>query len=375
MTTTETAGTNENVPYTATYIWLDGTQPTAQIRAKTRVIGKSQLENPPVWSFDGSSTNQAEGTNSDMYLRPVRACLNPLRQNSAIILCEVYDENLQPYKTNYRATLRETIDKNNNGLHNFWFAFEQEYTLFKEGSPLANSQVKTPDDFKTEEQGQYYCGVGSSNSFGRQLAEAHLTACMQAGLSISGINAEVAPGQWEFQMGPGNPVAIADETLIARYLLELLGEMSEIDISYDPKPLGQNYNGAGMHANFSTEIMRNKGGIKYIEQACEALSKDPAKHLAVYGHDYQSRLTGEHETCSYETFRYAYSDRTASVRIPGITKTNGFGYVEDRRPNANANPYQVANVIVQTVAPEVPIFEPPEVETTESISPTEETQG
>jgi len=115
------------------YLWLDGCTPT-QIRSKTKVVrsfGRKGGE-APVWGFDGSSTEQAEGKNSDCVLKPVRVYPHPSEQDySSIVLCEVWNVDDTPHKTNTRRLLEETIidcDHDQNWPIDEWVGFEQEYT-------------------------------------------------------------------------------------------------------------------------------------------------------------------------------------------------------------------------------------------------------
>ncbi len=326
----------------AEYIWTDGTEPTPLIRAKTKVMDEGQ--EPPEWGFDGSSTNQATGDRSDCILRPVFTCPDPLRGDGDIlVLCDVYSADGTAHPTNTRAACAAAEEKHKD--QEAWYGMEQEYTLMKNGRPFG-----FPENGYPGPQGPYYCGTGASNVMGRELIEEHLEACIMAGLNISGINAEVMPGQWEFQIGPAGPTQVGDHMTVARYLLNRMAEAYGLDVSYDAKPARGDWNGAGCHTNYSTKAMREPGGWDVIIAACEKLGQpDKIKlHIASYGHDIESRLTGLHETCSYKEFKYGVSDRGASIRIPLATKQQGYGYLEDRRPNANMDPYLVARVLLET---------------------------
>lgn len=323
----------------AEYIWVDGSSPYRLLRSKTRVF-EERPEEFPLWNFDGSSTNQAEGSNSDCVLRPVFVCDDPLRYDGVLVLCDVLTPDLEPHPSNTRVFAQQIEEEYEE--QEALFGLEQEYTIFKDGRPLGFPWGGYP-----EPQGKYYCSAGGGRVFGRKIVEEHLDLCLEAGLKISGVNAEVMPGQWEFQIGPLGAVDTGDQLNIARYLLERVSEDHDVQISYAAKPMLGDWNGAGCHTNFSTKDMRES--LKACEDACRALGENVEEHIQNYGHDIESRLTGAHETCSYKEFRWGVSDRTASIRIPwGVAKA-GKGYIEDRRPNADCDPYLVCGLILRTV--------------------------
>ena len=356
--TTGTINGSQGPPLaTAEYLWLDGAVPTSELRGKSRILGKSEINNLdefPIWSFDGSSTWQAHGSYSDCILRPVYYCKNPLRTtpgNHYLVMCEVYESDQQPHPTNSRNKLRSIMEKANGAEP--WIGFEQEYTLFQHTRPLG-----WPDKggFPAP-QGPFYCGVGANRVFGREIVEEHLELCRQAGLSIYGINAEVMPGQWEFQIGYRgienercDPLTMSDQLWLARYLLNRVSEKYTVTVSLSNKPMPGDWNGAGMHTNFSTADTRQKEtGLNCINKAVEKLSGKHKEHISDFGSDLSQRLTGLHETCHIEQFKSGVSDRGASIRIPLQTSEKGCGYFEDRRPGANADPYKVSSRLVETV--------------------------
>ncbi len=329
----------------AEYIWIDGHSPTSKLRSKTKIVDGpiKDVSQLPDWGFDGSSTQQAEGSDSDCLLKPVSIYKDPIRGGDDIlVMCEVFNADGSVHKSNSRAALRKLSEKFSD--EQCWFGIEQEYTFFDGIKPLG-----WPDNGFPAPQGGYYCGVGSDEVYGRDIVEDHLEACLLAGLEISGINAEVMPAQWEFQVGPVGPLDVSDQLWIARWLLYRIGEDYGVSATLDPKPVKGDWNGAGAHTNFSTKSMREKGGLKVIEAACEKLSKKHDEHIAVYGSSNEERLTGLHETCSINDFRYGVSDRGASIRIPMGTANDGYGYLEDRRPSANMDPYEVCYALINTI--------------------------
>ena len=329
----------------AEYIWMDGHKPTSKLRSKTNIIESpvKSVEDIPKWGFDGSSTLQAEGHDSDCALIPVYFIPDPIRGGDHIlVMCEVNNADDTPHASNTRAQLRKVEEKYKD--HESWFGIEQEYTFFQGRNPLG-----WPEGGYPAPQGPFYCGVGADEVYGRDIVEDHMEACMKAGIMLSGINAEVMPGQWEFQVGPLGPLDVSDELWLARWLLYRIGEDYGVNATLHPKPVKGDWNGAGAHTNFSTKSMREEGGIKVIIEACEKLQKAHKRHIGVYGAHNEERLTGLHETCSIHEFRYAYRDRGASIRIPMATEKAGKGYLEDRRPAANMDPYQVCSALITTV--------------------------
>lgn len=330
------------------YLWLDGATPTQCLRSKTKIVDSSEfsgkLEECPVWAFDGSSTQQAEGGSSDCLLKPVAIYGDPQRRNAYLVMTEVLNADSTPHSTNGRAAIGDDDD-------DFWFGFEQEYFLWDIDT---NLPLGFPENGWPAPQGPYYCSVGAKNAFGRQIVEEHMDACIDAGLNIEGINAEVAAGQWEFQIFAKGARSAGDQIWIARYLLERIGEEYGVGINWHPKPLGDtDWNGSGMHCNFSNTVLRTCGSKEKYEEICEKFNNTIKECIAVYGAYNDQRLTGKHETQSIDKFSYGISDRGASIRIPILTVEKGWkGWLEDRRPASNADPYKVAAAIINTVGHE-----------------------
>lgn len=339
-----------------TYIWIDGTSPTQTLRSKVKIVPHAKktvsLDDFPQWSFDGSSTYQAFGHESDLTLQPVCFVKDPiLGEDNYLVLCEVLNPDGTAHSSNKRADLVRAMENGGKALDP-WIGFEQEYTLFKGQQPLG-----WPERGYPAPQGPFYCGVGSDEAFGRSLVEKHAQACLDAGLMLYGTNAEVMPGQWEFQIGyrgveteSADPLTVCDHLWLARWLLYRLGEDYDISAKLHPKPVKGDWNGAGKHTNFSTKETRNpKTGMDAINKAIKALEARHNDHIAVYGADLELRLTGKHETANINNFLAGVGHRGASVRIPAPVAQKGYGYLEDRRPGANANPYEVAAILVETI--------------------------
>jgi glutamine synthetase len=324
------------------YIWLDGYKPTQSLRSKTKIVSKfsGKLEDCPIWSFDGSSTEQAPGGSSDLLLKPVALFPDPDRKDGWLVMTEVLNPDGSPHPSNGRATIDdEDAD--------FWFGFEQEYFLWDNET---NKPIGFPEKGFPGPQGPYYCGVGAGKAYGRHIVEDHLDQMIAAGINIEGINAEVATGQWEFQIFAKGAKEAGDQVWVARYLAERNGEKYGVSINWHCKPVRGDWNGSGMHANFSNSALRQAGSRDVFEKVCRAFEPVIKEHIEVYGADNHLRLTGLHETQSIDKFSFGVSDRGASIRIPISTVENGWkGYLEDRRPNSSADPYKVAARIIKTV--------------------------
>jgi glutamine synthetase len=334
----------------AEYIWLDSNN---NFRSKSRTLRirnatEVEVDNLPIWNYDGSSTGQATTENSEVDLHP-RAVFNcPFRgQNSLLVVCDTYNPEGEPLSNNHRARAKQLFDENLDSQP--WFGLEQEYFIM---NPNTNKPLGFPNNGYPEPQGQYYCSVGTLNNFGRKVADLHYKLCLAAGVKVSGMNAEVAPGQWEFQVGPCEGIEAGDHMMVARYILERVAELSNLVIDLSPKLLKGEWNGSGCHVNYSTRNMRrglgDKRGIDFINEAIERLSEKHAEHMQVYGEGNENRMLGSHETSSYDKFTSGVADRSASVRIPRKTMEDECGYLEDRRPASNIDPYLVTSKIFET---------------------------
>ena len=334
------------------YVWIGGKN---ELRGKTRVLQKyvNDITNVPDWNFDGSSTCQADGIDSEVIIKPRVLFCDPFRQGyHKMVLCDAYKPNGEPISNNNRVWAKEQFDKNLE--EEPWFGLEQEYFLIdpKTGYPLGYISDYHNCDDPGKEQGQFYCSAGSENAFGREIVEEHLRACIYAGIKISGVNAEVAPGQWEYQIGPCIGIEEGDHLWMARYILQRVAERHGVMVNIEPKPLKGNWNGSGCHTNYSTKNMRegtnDKKGIDFINEAITKLSENHDAHMAVYGSGNEERMTGAHETASFDKFSHGIANRGASVRIGNENYKNGKGYFEDRRPSSNCDPYLVTGTIFKT---------------------------
>jgi len=346
---------------TAEYVWVDAVGNT---RSKTRTLPAAKakkLETLPKWNFDGSSTDQAPGDDSEVILRPCRVFRDPFHPredgvDNILVMCDTYTPDGTPLPSNTRYNAEQVFKKHT--AEECWFGLEQEFTLF-------NTDQRTPlgwpeSGFPTRPQGPYYCSVGPENSFGRHITDAMYKACLYAGIEISGTNGEVMPGQQEYQVGPCVGIDAGDQLMMSRYILQRICEDFQVYCTLFPKPIVDgDWNGAGMHTNVSTKNMRNKGGIEVIKKAIYKLGAKHKEHIEVYGTGNELRLTGKHETANIDNFLYGVANRGASIRIGRDTELEGCGYFEDRRPSSNADPYVVTGKIMDTImGPDAPEIAP-----------------
>ena len=332
----------------ATYLWIDGTG--QNIRLKDRVLNKvpKSVADLPRWQYDGSSTYQAIGENSDTTLVPRAVYRDPFKpgRNDIIVMCDTYQPDGKPTASNHRAACQAAVDEAAD--EDVWFGIEQEYTLLDvDGRPFG-----WPGNGFPGPQGPYYCAVGADRVYARDLVEAHTSACLYAGIDFAGTNAEVMPAQWEYQVGPSPGMKVSDDLWVSRYILQRIAEEFGVVVTFDPKPMPGNWNGAGAHTNMSTKSMRADGGMKAIEDAIKKLSKQQERHIRAYdpneGRDNERRLVGRLETSSIDKFSWGVANRAVSVRIPRGVADAGKGYFEDRRPSSNCDPYAVCNALLRT---------------------------
>lgn len=343
----------------AEYVWADA---VGNLRSKTRTLHPKKAESVetlPKWNFDGSSTDQAPGDDSEVILKPQRIFRDPFHPrddgvDNILVMCDTYTPAGEPLPSNSRAVAAAAFEGKEG--EEVWFGLEQEFTLFNmdQRTPLGWPQ----NGFPTRPQGPYYCSVGPENNFGRHITDSLYRACLYAGIEISGTNGEVMPGQQEYQVGPCVGIDAGDQLMMSRYILQRICEDFQVYCTLHPKPIVDgDWNGAGMHTNVSTKSMRETGGIETIKKAIYKLGAKHAEHIAVYGEGNELRLTGKHETASINDFCYGVANRGASIRIGRDTEAEGCGYFEDRRPSSNADPYKVTGKIFSTIMEEVDVPE------------------
>jgi glutamine synthetase len=356
--------TPDQVPYggkcCVEYVWLGGAPEqyfsAFDMRSKTMTLEKvpESVDQLKMWNYDGSSTGQAPGSDSEVLIKPVAMFADPFRGfPHKLVLCEgIHPVTKQSVVGNERAACLEAMQKA--AAEKPWFGIEQEYTLFKSGEkvPLGFPDVGEPK----RPQGPYYCGSGDQVSFGREIVEEHYEKCLSAGITVAGINAEVMPGQWEYQVGPCEGIDSGDHMWMSRYIMQRVCETHQVAVTFDPKPRSGDWNGAGCHTNYSTLNMREKSNAGdgptqaygLILAAIEKLSTKQKEHIEAYGKGNERRLTGAHETAPIDKFSFGVANRGCSVRIPRDAEAQKYGYFEDRRPASNMDPYVVTKMIVQT---------------------------
>ncbi|CAM6098563.1 unnamed protein product [Calypogeia fissa] len=331
----------------AEYIWIGGKGSDLRSKARTLPGPVSSPKELPKWNYDGSSTGQAPGEDSEVIIYPQAIFRDPFRRGKHIlVVCDTYTPHGDPIPSNSRAKAMKIFSQKEVIDEVPWYGIEQEYTLLQS---KVNWPMGWPLGGYPAPQGPYYCGIGADKAWGRDIVNAHYKACLWAGIKIGGINGEVMPGQWEFQVGPCVGIDAADQLVVARYILERLTEIANVVVSFEPKPIQTgDWNGAGAHTNYSTKTMRAEGGYEQIKEAISKLGMRHKEHIAAYGEGNDKRLTGKHETASMEKFSWGVANRGASVRVGRDTHKEQKGYFEDRRPSANMDPYIVTAMIAET---------------------------
>ena len=311
------------------YVWLDRYQPELFLRSKIKATSE---DNIPDWSFNASSMQQVGTGSVECLLLPVQHYESPFAFDY-IVLCQVQRADHTDHPSNTRAAASEVV------TDEWWFGFEQEYYLTHTDGTILGWERGDPHS-------ENYCGVGASRIAGREIAEEHLLACLEAGIALTGINAESGLGQWEYQCF-GRGIKAADDLWVSRYILNKIAEKYGVCVNYHPKMKKAGYYGSSMHTNFSNEAMRTKGDKAIFDEMCRKLGKCHDQAIAAYGLDHDMRLTGKHEMQVITKFSHGVSDCGVSIRTPVYTLEHGWkGYLEDRRPSSNADPYLVVAHIV-----------------------------
>lgn len=325
----------------ATYIWLGGSG--NDIRAKTKILPSApkSVEDLPKWNYDGSSTNQADTMSSEIDLVPRFMCRDPFRRGTAVlVLCDTYNPDGTPATANFRHLAEKVFNSEKVKAQDTWFGIEQEYIVYK----VESANFKYPIGFGRNgfnaPQGMYYCGIGAGFVYGRSIAEDHMRCCLYAGLEMSGLNAEVFPGQWEYQVGVCKGIGIGDQLWMSRYILQRVCEEKGLFAEFEPKPVKGDWNGSGCHTNYSTNNTRDPStGWDSLLKYCDYLKDHHKSSMELYGTGNEMRMTGLHETAKFDEFSLGIGARGCSVRIGNDAKKNGCGYMEDRRPSSNIDPY------------------------------------
>ena len=329
----------------ATYVWIGGNK---EVRSKTKTLPRTKYEvsDLPDWNYDGSSTNQAQGHFSEIIIKPQRIFKDPFRKDGLLVMCDTYLTTGEPHSTNTRYNANKTF--NEKLSEHPWFGIEQEFFVMKKGT---RTPLGFPSNGFPEPQGKYYCSVGSSNCMGRDVLETFYRAAVFAGIKISGTNVEVAPSQFEYQVGPCTGIESGDHLWMSRYILHRVSELYDVDVNFEPKPVKGDWNGSGCHTNYSTLPMRKENGLDHILKAINQLRMNHTHMVPYYGDDNnKERLTGQHETGHWSEFSWGYGDRGATVRVGTDVKKAKKGYFEIRAVSSDMDPWYTTSEIFRVTA-------------------------
>lgn len=320
----------------AEYVWVDS---KGQTRSKCKTVSAKPdtHDDCAIWSYNGGPCGQADPKSSDVYLVPRKVFDDPVRgAPHVLVVCESITHSMEPAAGNFRAECAEVMEKYQGA--DPWFSMEQEYVCCDDqGNPLG---CKESDN---------YCGRGALNlpPKMRELMGDHYAMCLRAGIKVSGMNTEAGKGQGEFQVGPCKGINIGDHVIAARHTMHKAANKYRVAISFAPVNEGVEH-ASGAHMNFSCRQTRGDGGLTVIEKVGRALGRRAKEAVTLFGEDNDKRLNGAGFTSDINSFRFAVADRTASVRIPRACGIVGKGWLEDRRPSANCDPYRVATHIMKT---------------------------
>lgn len=327
------------------YVWLGGCGD--DLRSKSRVIKKEvkTIEDLPVWNYDGSSCYQAKTENSEVLIIPVALFDDPFKgAPHKVCMCETEYQAGKIPTSNFRRIASKIFSEKNVSEHDPWFGIEQEYIITRRIGSTIDWPLGWPQGSYPKAEGLYYCGTGDKYTYGREISDAHIRACLFAGVQVFGTNSENTPGQWEFQVGTSKGIDIGDHLWIGRWLLRRVAEKFNVDVTFHPKPF-EGWSGSGAHCNYSNKLSRNDKNMENIKKQLAGLEKYHLTCQKLYGDDNVKRLLGGYEAPEYEAFSWGVSSRKSSVRIPKVTADNGYGYYEDRRPASNVDPYIVSALI------------------------------
>jgi glutamine synthetase len=332
------------------YIWIDA---NSKFRSKVKIVDTLPiLEELEIWNFDGSSTGQATGKDSEIFIKPYKIFNDWNNPSYYYVFCECIYPNGLPHITNTRHIAVKYFQNPNVINLETMFGIEQEFFVFKNGTPLIWN------DTKTEPQGDYYCGNGAKSIKGREYLNEVVKVLNVWDINITGYNFEVAPGQMEIQICEKG-IDASDNLIAARFVLTRLAEERGWDIDIIPKPsfLGtDDWNGSGCHVNFSTKDIRESlltnpySSLYSVAALITNMQTNHVNDIKFFGSENNKlRLGGKNETSSYDTFTYGIANRGSSIRIPRTFVKNLKGYIEDRRPGSDMDPYIVTQIITEYV--------------------------
>ncbi|KAK6913860.1 hypothetical protein RJ641_021181 [Dillenia turbinata] len=275
----------------------------------------------PKWNCDGSSTGQAPGEDSEAG--------EPIPTSKHQRAAEIFSNQKVIHEVPWYASF---------GCFNLVWHRARIHIAPKlmSNGPWDGQLVPT--------QGSYYCAVGATKSFGRDISDAHYKACLYAGINTSGTNGKVMPGQWEYQVGPSVGIEAGDHIWCSPNLLERITEQAGVVLKLDPTPIEVDWNGAGYHTNFTTKSMREDGDYEAIEKAILNLSLHHKEYISAYREGNERRLTGKQETANINIFSWGVANHGCSICVGRETEKQS----KDLRPTSNMDPYVVTSLLAET---------------------------
>nr|CAH7745052.1 unnamed protein product [Callosobruchus chinensis] len=311
-----------------TYLWIDHTGENLRSKTRTLDFSPSTYKEVPIWNFNGFHTMKAPKEKSDYYLVPVSLYNDPIRRGAnKIVLCETFDADEKPCKTNHRQKCVEALNKVCD--HEVYIGFEQDYYIMgSDGRPFGWPPMGEPISDR-----QYYASM--CTVIGREITECIYRALLYAGVNVYSDCAEPAPSQWELKTNGERGVKPADDMWFSRWLMQRIAEDFGLCISFQPF-VSPRWSKSGLHVTYSTKKMRDNDGMKYIQETIKKLEKCHTEMLKIYKSTYLG-----------DKFTSGIGDRTASVRIPKIVADKKKGFIEDRRPAGNADPYKIMEALIK----------------------------